>query len=204
MPRFCRTACVALILLPTLLGGTADSQTFATPQTTPVPVHPNAVVAGDFNGDGIQDLAVPSYSPNNVTILLGNGNGGFGGSLSFAAGSGPRHAAVADFDNDGFLDVAVANQDSSDVSVLRGLGDGRLGTQRRVPVGLLPFHVAAGDLNGDGRSDLVVTNSGSNSVSILLGDGTGVDPACFFVQSWHYKKALLINLLQRTGHYQSK
>ena len=31
-----------------------------------------------------------------------------------------------------------------------------------------------------------------------------VDPACFFVQSWHYKKALLINLLQRTGHYQSK
>ncbi len=28
--------------------------------------------------------------------------------------------------------------------------------------------------------------------------------ACFFILSWHYKKALLINLLQRTGHYQSK
>nr|AAO72956.1 lacZ-alpha fusion protein [Cloning vector pAZ1] len=29
-------------------------------------------------------------------------------------------------------------------------------------------------------------------------------PPSFLVQSGHYKKALLINLLQRTGHYQSK
>ena len=38
---------------------------------------PESTAVGDFNGDGIPDLAVANESSNNVTVLLGNGSGGF-------------------------------------------------------------------------------------------------------------------------------
>ena len=38
---------------------------------------PNALVAGDFNGDGRTDLAVANYGSNDVSVLLGNGDGTF-------------------------------------------------------------------------------------------------------------------------------
>lgn len=47
--------------------------------TTPVAVDsPVSAVVGDFNNDGIQDLAVArSTGPNSVSILIGNGDGTF-------------------------------------------------------------------------------------------------------------------------------
>ena len=42
--------------------------------------NPYSVAVGDFNGDGKQDLATANYNSNNVSILLGNGLGGFGDS----------------------------------------------------------------------------------------------------------------------------
>ena len=39
--------------------------------------HPDSVAVGDFNGDGKQDLAVANSDSNNVSILLGDGDGQF-------------------------------------------------------------------------------------------------------------------------------
>jgi hypothetical protein len=47
---------------------------------------PYSVAVGDFNGDGIQDLAVANAGSNNVTVLLGNGNGTFKAPVKFSAG----------------------------------------------------------------------------------------------------------------------
>jgi hypothetical protein len=73
---------------------------------------------GDFNGDGAQDLAVANVNSNNVSVLLGNGDGSFQGVQNFGAGSGPKSVAVADFNGDGLPDLAVANYGSNSVSVL--------------------------------------------------------------------------------------
>jgi hypothetical protein len=74
------------------------------------------VAVGDFNGDGVLDLAVANVF-SNVSVLLGNGDGTFQAAQNFGAGGGPFSVAVGDFNGDGVLDLAVANR-GSNVSVL--------------------------------------------------------------------------------------
>src|SRR5205814_854663 len=86
---------------------------------------PQYVFVADFNRDGKLDLAVANNSGSNVSILLGNGNGGFGLATNFGAGSVPIFISAADFNNDGKLDLAVANSiNSGTVSILLGNGSG--------------------------------------------------------------------------------
>ena len=44
------------------------------------------MAVGDFNGDGKADLAVANYNSNNVSVLLGNGNGTFQAAVNYGAG----------------------------------------------------------------------------------------------------------------------
>jgi uncharacterized protein (TIGR03437 family) len=85
-----------------------------------VGTNPVAMAVADFNGDSIPDLAIANYGGNNVTVLLGNGAGGFKpDSFSpYAVGTSPRSVAVGDFNNDGVPDLAIANSGSSNVSML--------------------------------------------------------------------------------------
>ena len=79
---------------------------------------PAAVAVGDFNQDGIQDLAVTNQNSNTVAILLGQGNGTFELTHNFLVGVNPRGVVVADFDADGRLDLAVVNSSSDTVTIL--------------------------------------------------------------------------------------
>ena len=45
---------------------------------------------GDVSGDGKPDLAVANYGSNTVSVLLGNGAGGFGAKTDFATGTQSR------------------------------------------------------------------------------------------------------------------
>ena len=85
---------------------------------------PQSVAVGDFNGDGRADLAVANDSSNNVSVLLGNGNGTFQTAVNYGAGRGPSSVAVGDFNGDGKADLAVANYSGGNVSVLLGNGNG--------------------------------------------------------------------------------
>ena len=96
----------------------------ATSRDFRVGVFPVSVAVGDFNGDGVLDLAVANSVNNSVSILLGLGDGSFTADSRFMVGRRPASVAVGDFDGDGVLDLAVANSDSSTVSVLLGVGDG--------------------------------------------------------------------------------
>jgi hypothetical protein len=133
-----------------------------------------AVAVGDFNGDGIPDLALVSSTAQRLTILKGNGDGTFTpGTQHFSAGKTPIRIAVADFNGDGIADLAVVNKGSNNVSVL--LGNGNLTFQSAVNfgVGTSPYALVTGDFNGDGIPDLAVSNAGSNNMTVLLGKGDG-------------------------------
>src|ERR1700731_4093512 len=71
---------------------------------------PNSVEIADFTGDGNLDLVVANSGSNNVTILLGDGKGGFveAKGSPFPAGHSPNDICVGDFNGDGNLDVAIA------------------------------------------------------------------------------------------------
>ncbi len=56
--------------------------------------NPQSVAVGDFNGDGVPDLAVANYGSNNVSVLLGNGDGSFQGPLNFGVGIQPSSVAT--------------------------------------------------------------------------------------------------------------
>jgi hypothetical protein len=78
---------------------------------------PTSVAVGDFNGDGLLDLAVADAG--GVRVLLGNGDGTFRTTpISYVSGVSPNSVAVADFNGDGWPDLAVANFASNDVSLL--------------------------------------------------------------------------------------
>src|SRR5207237_1346847 len=123
---------------------------------------PLSVAVGDLNGDGRLDLAAANFTSSNVSVLLGNGAGGFapaGGSPFAGGGTGPMSVAVGDLNGDGRLDLATANQTSANVSVLLRNGAGRFAAAAGSPFatgGSGPRSVAVGDLNGDGKQDLAV------------------------------------------------
>src|SRR5207244_1519564 len=88
------------------------------------------VATGDFNHDGILDLA---FSVNaGLAVMLGQGSGGvgngaFGAGATFAAGTNPQGLAVADLNEDGIEDIAIVNGSSNSVSIFLGLGSGGVG-----------------------------------------------------------------------------
>jgi len=154
--------------------------TFPTSVTSPLPLTGGSyhLVVADFNGDGKLDVAVGGTNgagANEVSILLGNGDGTFQTGVNYAVGNPPFWIATGDFNGDGKIDLVVTNKN---VSVLLGNGDGTFQTQTTYSAGSSPYGVVAADLNGDGVYDLAVTNEiASGTVSILLGTKAAATPA---------------------------
>jgi uncharacterized repeat protein (TIGR01451 family) len=155
----------------TILLGNGDG-TFQAPAVTSLS-NVSTIAVGDFNRDGIPDLALGSASTLNVTILLGNGDGTFGTPSTFPALVEPAELVVADFNGDGKLDLAATNNAASAVSVLVGNGDGTFKPPVNYALGQYPYSIAAGDINGDGTIDLIIPNYGSTIINVLLGNGDG-------------------------------
>jgi hypothetical protein len=132
---------------------------------------------GFFNADNHLDIVTTDYSGGTVTILLGNGSGGFttASGSPITVGTSPITAEVGDFNNDNKADLAVTNQGSDSLTILLGNGDGTFTPASGSPitVGSFPRSVAKGLFNGDNNLDLVVTNGGANNLTILLGNGDG-------------------------------
>jgi hypothetical protein len=142
---------------------------------------PTAVATGDLNGDGIPDLVVANENDDNISVLLGNGDGTFRPQLTWATGHFPESIAIGDFNADGIPDLAVANTGGNCISILLGNGDGSFRNQLEYGVGRGPVSITTGDFNNDGNVDLVVANTTDLDVSILLGNGDGTfQPASIF------------------------
>jgi phospholipase C len=143
---------------------------------------PGPLAVGDFNGDGIMDLAVGDTADARIQIFLGNGNGTFRPApavdcniwAACAHAVDPVAIVVADFNGDGHLDLAVLSESIKTVSILLGAGDGTFrGLSTPAATLTSPVAMTVGDFNNDGNADLAIANSTGNTVTILFGGGDG-------------------------------
>jgi len=132
---------------------------------------PEGIAVADFNGDGILDMATDDYSGNEISVLLGAGNGTFGQAVNYSVGNEPVSIGTADFNGDGKADLVTTNFNQKNVSVLLGNGDGTFKKAVTYGTGSYPRAVAGVDVNGDNAPDLEVADDVGNSVSILLNTG---------------------------------
>jgi hypothetical protein len=171
----------------------------------PAGLHPNSLLAADFNSDGKLDLAVTNGSSNAVQILLGNGDGTFQAPVAYATSTTPQWLVAADFNGDGRLDLATADYgldySSGDVSVLLGNGDGTFQSATLYPAGINPFGIMAADFNHDNKIDLaVVCNNGSYGLWILLGNGDGSFQSPTYYPSGYNPRVGAVSDLNSDGH----
>jgi hypothetical protein len=138
-----------------------------------VTLQSRSLVIGDFNNDGNQDIAATSGEFNRISILIGNGLGGFSVATPAFVDNAPQGIALGDFNGDGKIDLIAANASSNSVSVRLGDGAGAFDGTTEVQVGTNPWSVVVGDFNGDGKQDLAAANRGDDTVSIRYGDGVG-------------------------------
>jgi hypothetical protein len=164
---------------------------------------PVALAAVDVNHDNKLDLVVvnSSESAGGVTVLLGDGQGGFTGHCSVSTNTpcstqggcpsnetctlgrsfflppGGSAIGVGDFGN-GNVDLAIPNANTNSVFIFQGDGDGNFSKLQEIDEGpnggRQPSAIAVGHLNNDGRLDAVVANQATDNVGVLLGqpDGT--------------------------------
>jgi hypothetical protein len=130
----------------------------------------------DLDDDGALDVVSADSGADQLSVMLGAGDGSFGAATTVSVGSVPKAIAAADLDGDGRLDLVSANEGSDDLSLLRGNGDGTFAPAMSLvpgPLTLEPQSVIVVDENGDGALDLVSANELSNDVAVRLGRGDG-------------------------------
>ncbi len=157
---------------PTIFLGKGDGTFTATVASFTLDYFPTSILVGDFNGDGVLDLAFSDL--NGVEIALGKGDGTFKEtSASPIAVSNELYSLVAaDFNHDGKLDLAGVEYDNGVVDLLIGVGDGTFTVESTTPAAgqnlYGPFFIVAADFNLDGVPDLAMSTRSVDTASILL------------------------------------
>jgi hypothetical protein len=162
-----------------LLGDSTGKFTEAPGSPFPAGNGVNDIAIADYNQDGSADLAFANHERKYITVLSGDGNGGFAAAPSspFPVEAIPHTHGVAtgDFNSDGQPDLVTESWGNNEVAVLFGKGrDGFKTPATFFKVGQQPYQrLRVADVNNDGKDDIITTNLEGDNVTVLLSEGNG-------------------------------
>jgi len=184
------TAYSPLAFEPTYTGGGGiGTGTMESPVDFNTGGNPMASAVADFDGDGLEDIAVANSTSNTISIFLNKASGSSITSNSFtrsdiATPFSPTAIVAADLNGDGKIDLAVVYQTGNIMSAFpnlsTGAGNVNFTSRGDFPCGGNANAIAAADIQNDGKVDLVTANSASNTISVFRNQ-IGVNGGVSFV-----------------------
>jgi hypothetical protein len=162
-------ACCALPISTTA----GDKPAFAARRAFNAGSYPFAVTVGDFNKDGILDVAASGgSSPGGVSVLLGNGDGTFQPAVTYTNAPFLNMITTTDVNHDTNLDLVANGLSAGGAWLMLGNGNGTFQPATQIP-GPGGLALALGNFNGDVYPDLVYLNFGTDGVVMKTNKGNG-------------------------------
>lgn len=135
----------------------------------PLELVPQAIAVGDFDGDGVREVALAGGESTSVDLGRIDLRGDLTSFDHIEAGEGIRDLWAGDLDGDGIDEVVTVDAGDGSVTVIHG-GD-RASTT--LATGGTPTAVDVADLDGDGALDLVVADFTGGALIVFQGHAGG-------------------------------
>ena len=140
---------------------------------------PYPLALGDLDSDGHLDVVAtstsfgPGGSSDALTVLLGDGRGGFRRNQVPGRASDPWFVTIGDVNGDRKPDLVTTHWERSELTILLGDGSGSFTEVSGSPfdLGQAAWGACIADINGDGKVDVVA--AAGDGVCLMLGDGQG-------------------------------
>lgn len=163
-PRILLSVFVVIALVSLATAQTAPTSVTFNIQTYNTGPSPIALVSGDFNEDGLPDLAVIDDQTNTVNLLINQGGGLFSLGSQTNTGLAPVQIVTGNFTLTGHQDLAVANAGDNTMTILLGHGDGTFTTQS-FPLSALPMAMVGGDFLHNNLTQLAVVECAGRAIA---------------------------------------
>lgn len=145
---------------------------FDPPVIVPVGSGPTSISGGDFDKDGLIDLAVSNFDDNTITVLRNGGAVSFTLAQTIATAEHPTQIEARDFNSDGHLDLAAVILGLNRLQIFLNDGIGNFTAAPEVyNTGASPYALTTADFDNDGDIDIVVSNSGDNTILVYDNNG---------------------------------